>query len=44
MTKEEWDALRRPADDRSIVIKKANKGSCVVVWFGDDYIKEDENE
>ena len=43
MIKEEWDALRRLADDRSIAIKKANKGSCVVVWFGDDYIKEAED-
>ena len=31
MTKEEWDALKRLADDRSTVIKKADKGSCVVV-------------
>ena len=44
MIKEEWDALRRLADDRSIAIKKANKGSCVVVWFGDDYIKEAEDQ
>ena len=26
--------------DRSIVIKQADKGYCVVVWFRDDYIKE----
>ena len=32
------------ADDRSIVIKKADKGSCVVVWCRDDYIKEAENQ
>ena len=32
------------ADDRSIVIKKANKGLCVVVWCRDDYIKEAENQ
>ena len=29
-TKEEWTALRSIADDRSIIIKKADKGSCVV--------------
>ena len=40
MSKEEWEALRRLADDRSIVIKQADKGSCVVVWCRDDYIKE----
>ena len=44
MTKEEWDALKGLADDRSIVIKKADKGSCVVVWCRDDYIKEAENQ
>ena len=43
ITKEEWDALWGLANDRSIVIKKAGKGSCVVVWCRDDYIKEAEN-
>ena len=27
-------------NDKSIVIKSANKGSAVVVWDRDDYIKE----
>lgn len=44
MTSEEWKALRDLADDRSIVIKKADKGSCVVVWCRDDYIKEAEKQ
>ena len=44
MTKEERDALRVLADDRNIVIKKADKGPCVVVWCRDDYIKEAENQ
>ena len=44
MTKEEWDALKGLAEDRSIVIKKANKGSCVVVWCRDDHIKEAKNQ
>ena len=44
MTKEEWDALKGLVDDRSIVIEKADKGSCVVVWCRDDYIKEAENQ
>ena len=44
MTKEEWDALKGLADDRSIVIKKVNKGSCVVVWCRDDHIKEAKNQ
>ena len=44
MTKEEWDVLRRLTDDKSIVIKKADKGSCAVVWCRDDYIKKVENQ
>ena len=31
-------------DDRSIVIKKVDKVSCVAVWCRDDYIKEAENQ
>ena len=45
MTKGEWDTLKGLVDDgRSIVIKKADKGSFVVVWCRDDYIKEAENQ
>ena len=44
MTKEEWDALRGLGDDGSIVIKKADNCSCVVVWCTNDYIKEAENQ
>ena len=38
--KEEWQCMRLLANDRSIVIKKADKGSCVVVWDREDYIAE----
>ena len=31
LSKEEWVAMRSLADDRSIVIKKADKGLCIVV-------------
>ena len=41
-SKEEWQAMRALANDRSIVIKKADKGSCVVVWDRNDYIAEAE--
>ena len=34
--------MRSLAKDRSIVIEKADKGSCVVVWDRWDYIKEAE--
>ena len=39
---EEWKAIRPLADDRSIVIKKADKGSAVVIRERNDYIKEAE--
>ena len=32
--------MRNIADDKSIVIKKADKGSCAVVWGREDYLKE----
>ena len=31
LTKEMWQAIRSLADDKPIVIKRADKGSCVVV-------------
>ena len=37
-------AVRSLVDDRFIVIKKADKGSCVVVWHRQDYIKEAEKQ
>ena len=42
ISKEEWQAMRALANDRSIVIKKADKGSCVIVWDRIDYIAEAE--
>ena len=36
--------MRTLADDRTIVIKKADKGSCVVAWNRKDYIKEAEKQ
>ena len=43
-TKEEWTAIRSLADDRSIIIKKADKGFCVVVWNRNDYTAEAEKQ
>ena len=40
MSKKEWKALGVLADNRSIFIKQAKKGSCVVAWCRDDYMKE----
>ena len=42
LSREEWDAIRSLADDRNIVIKRADKGSCVVIWDRNDYVKEAE--
>ena len=44
LSKEEWQAIRSLAEDRSIVIKKADKGSCVVVWDRLDYLSEAEKQ
>ena len=43
LIKEKWKAIRGLAEDRSIVIKPADKGSCVVVWDKLDYLAEAEN-
>ena len=36
--------LKRLANDYSMIIKKADKGSCVVVWDRNDYIVEAEKQ
>ena len=38
LSKDEWQATRSLAEDRSIVIKKADKGSCIVIWDRLDYL------
>ena len=40
LTKEEREALYSLKDDCSIIIKGAEKGSVVVVWDREDYVKE----
>ena len=44
LSKEEWKAVRSLANDRNIVIKKADKGSCVVIWDRSNYIMEAEKQ
>ena len=39
----EWEAVRSLTGDRSIVIKKADKGSCLVVWDRLDYLTRRKN-
>ena len=40
LSKEEWLAMRGLAEDQNIIIKLADKGSCVVVWDQGDYLAE----
>ena len=44
LSQEEWKAVRFLADGRFIVIKKADKGCCFVVWDRWDYVKEAEKQ
>ena len=37
---EECKVLRNLAEDKSIVIKSVDKGSCVVIWDREDYLNE----
>ena len=38
--KEEWQPVQSLGEDRFIIIKPADKGSCVVVWDREDYLLE----
>ena len=44
LSKEEWQTVRSLTTDRNIVIKKADKGSGVVIWDRLDYIMESEKQ
>ena len=44
LTKGERDAVYSLKDDNSIIVKEANKGSAVVVWDRDDYLREAKNQ
>ena len=44
ITREERKAIKTLGNDRSIVIKEADKGSAVVVWDRQDYICEAESQ
>ena len=44
LIREERSVLYNLKNDKNIVIKSADKGSAVVVWDRDDYIKEAENQ
>ena len=38
LTKKERKAMRNLAEDQSVIIKPADKGSCVVIWDREDYL------
>ena len=38
------NAIRSLADDRNIIIKKTDKGSCIVIWGRNDYLQEAEKQ
>ena len=40
LTKEERDALYSLRDDTIIIIKVADRGSAVIAWNREDYLKE----
>lgn len=40
LAKEECIAMTGLAEDSSIAIKPADKGSCVIAWNGTDYLLE----
>ena len=44
MTKEERNAPHSLRDDKSIIIKEADKGSGAVVWDREDYLAEAKNQ
>ena len=44
LSQEDWRAIRMLADDRSIVIKKSDKGFGIVVWDRADYLTEAEKQ
>ena len=44
LSKEKWIAMGSLADNKSVVIKKASKGSCIVVCDRNDYFREAEKQ
>eukprot|EP00111_Clytia_hemisphaerica_P006258 TCONS_00018115-protein len=44
ISKEERKAIDSLRNDTSIIIKGADKGSCIVVWDREDYLREAESQ
>ena len=39
LSEKQWDAKRSLDDDRNLLIKRAKKGFCVVIWDKNDFVK-----
>ena len=44
LTREEYLTMRNLQSDRNVIIRPAGKGSSVVIWDRNDYLKEDEKQ
>ena len=44
LSNKEWSAMRGLAEDPNIIIKPADRGSCVVVWDQEDYNAETDRQ
>ena len=44
LSREEWNAIMSSADDRYVIIKKAEKGWCVALGGRNDYLLEAEKK
>ena len=44
LSREEWNAIRSLSDDRTTIIKKADKGLCIVIWGRNGYLIEAEEQ
>ena len=44
LTREEYLTMRNLQRDRNVIIRPADKGSSVVIWDRNDYLKEDEKQ
>ena len=44
LSREEYLTMRNLEDDRNVTIKPVDKGSAVVIWDQNDYLKEAENQ
>ena len=44
ITKEEWENTRPHADYVFVIVTKADKDSCIVVWDREDYLLETDKQ